>query len=92
MVAKKRTDSHETGDAKMKHAALKYAVAKAPVKPVKQDEAIDAVPSPARALQEQLQAHYQPLNKRLSVILVSLMVAFAFVGGWLAGTGNGGVV
>ena len=92
MVAKRKQDSHETGEAKMKHAALKYAAAKTPVKPVEPDQTVDAVPSPARALQEQLHAHYQPLNKRLSVILVSLLVAFAFVGGWLAGTGNGGVI
>lgn len=91
MAAKRKQDSHETGDAKMKAAALKYAAAKAPVKPVEDDQAVEAVPSPALELQERLHAHYQPLNKRLSVILISLLVAFAFVGGWLAGTGSGGV-
>ena len=91
MAAKRKQNSHETGDAKMKMAALKYANAKPSVKPVESDDTVESVPSPALELQERLQSHYQPLNKQLSVILVSLLVAFAFVGGWLAGTGGGGV-
>lgn len=91
MAAKRKQNSHETGDAKMKMAALKYASVKPSVKQVESDDEVEAVPSPALQLQERLQAHYQPLSKRLSVVLVSLLVAFAFVGGWLAGTGGGGV-
>ncbi len=79
MAAKRKPSSHETGDAKMKAAAIRS------VKPG--DKQPEAVPSPAKELQEQLHTHYQPLNKRMAVILVSLLVAFAFVGGWLGGSG-----
>ena len=86
MAAKREPDLHYTGDAKMKAAALKSA---APVKPVQSDDEAVPVPSPAKHLQDQLEAHYQPLSQRMSVILVSLLVAFAFVGGWIGGTGGG---
>lgn len=82
MAAKRKRELHETGDAKMKMAALKS------VRAVKKQEPVEAVPSPAKALQDQLEAHYQPLHKRMSVILVSLLVAFAFVGGWVSGAGG----
>ncbi|MEL7031395.1 MAG: hypothetical protein AAGL97_09935 [Pseudomonadota bacterium] len=78
MSAAKRKNTHETGDAKMKMAAIKSVNAS--------DKAV-AVPSPAKELQVQLEQHYQPLSKRMSVMLVSLMVAFAFIGGWLGGSG-----
>lgn len=78
MSAAKRHKSHETGDAKMKAAAIKSV--KAHDKPA-------AVPSPAKALQTQLEAHYQPLSRRMAIILVSFMVAFAFLGGWVGGSG-----
>lgn len=86
MAAKRKPDQHATGDAKMKMAALKS------VKAVKKDQQVEAVPSPAKALQEQLETHYQPLNQRMSVILVSLLVAFAFVGGWIGGAGGMSIV
>lgn len=86
MAAKRKPDEHFTGDAKMKAAALKSG---ASVKSVHTDDEAVPVPSPAKQLQDQLEAHYQPLSQRMSVILVSLLVAFAFVGGWLGGTGGG---
>jgi hypothetical protein len=86
MAAKRKPDLHYTGDAKMKAAALKTS---AKVKPVQSDEDAAPVPSPAKQLQDQLEAHYQPLSQRMSVILVSLLVGFAFIGGWLGGTGGG---
>lgn len=86
MAAKRKPNLHTTGDAKMKAAALKSAKT---VKPVKTDEPVQAVPSPAKALQDQLEAHYQPLHQRMSVILVSFLVAFAFIGGWISGSGGG---
>ena len=87
MAAQRKPNSHETGDAKMKAAAIKSA------KPViVEGEAAKAVPSPAKALQDRLQAHYQPLSQRMSVILVSLLVAFAFVGGWIGGSGGNGLI
>lgn len=76
MSAARRKKSHETGDAKMKMAAIKSVSA-----------SDKAVPSPAKELQAQLEQHYQPLSKRMSVMLISLMVAFAFIGGWLGGSG-----
>lgn len=78
MSAARRKTTHETGDAKMKMAAIKS---------VKSADKPAAVPSPAKELQAQLEQHYQPLSKRMSVILVSVMVAFAFIGGWLGGSG-----
>ncbi|MEM7458207.1 MAG: hypothetical protein AAF331_01975 [Pseudomonadota bacterium] len=78
MSAARRKNTHETGDAKMKMAAIKS---------VKSTDKAVAIPSPAKQLQTQLEQHYQPLSKRMSVILVSLMVAFAFIGGWLGGSG-----
>lgn len=89
MAAKRKSELHETGDAKMKSAALKYAAKEPRVKPLDGRETVAPVPSPARQLQDQLQAHYQPLTKQMSVLLISLLVAFAFVGGWVGG--NGGV-
>ncbi|MEL6860696.1 MAG: hypothetical protein AAGL11_02575 [Pseudomonadota bacterium] len=86
MAAKRKRDLHETGDDKMKMAALKH------VKAIKKDEPVQAVPSPAKALQDQLESHYQPLHQRMSVILVSLLVAFAFVGGWVGGAGGIGAI
>ncbi len=86
MVAQRKSDSHYTGDAKMKAAALQ---SRAPVKPVEKAADTAPVPSPAKQLQDQLHAHYQPLSRRMSVILVSLLVAFAFVSGWIGGTGGG---
>ncbi|MCR9224454.1 MAG: hypothetical protein NXH70_10320 [Hyphomonas sp.] len=86
MAAKRKPDLHYTGDAKMKAAALKTSPK---VKPVHSDEDTTPVPSPAKQLQDQLEAHYQPLSQRMSVILVSLLVGFAFIGGWLGGTGGG---
>lgn len=93
MAAKRKRDMHETGDAKMKAAALKYAAAEKPVKSLDGADAeqVDAVPSPAKQLQDQLHAHYQPLNRRMSVMLVSLLVAFAFVGGWGGAIGFSGL-
>ena len=82
MAAKRKQNQFETGDAKMKAAAIKS------VRAVDRDEDVDAVPSPAKELQDQLEAHYQPLHKRMSVILVSLLVAFAFIGGWIGGAGG----
>ena len=78
MSAARRKTTHETGDAKMKMAAIKS---------VKSADKPASVPSPAKELQAQLEQHYQPLSKRMSVILVSVMVAFAFIGGWLGGSG-----
>jgi hypothetical protein len=86
MAAQRKSDLHYTGDAKMKAAALKSGT---PVKPVEKGADTAPVPSPAKQLQDQLEAHYQPLSRRMSVILVSLLVAFAFVGGWIGGTGSG---
>lgn len=87
MSAHRKHDLHETGDAKMKAAAIRDA------KPVATaDESAKAVPSPARALQDQLQAHYQPLSQRMSVILISVLMAFAFIGGWIGGSGGTGLV
>ncbi len=82
MAAKRKPNLHETGDAKMKAAALKS---------VRGVEQAPAVPSPAKELQDKLQAHYTPLSQRMSVILISLLVAFAFIGGWLGGSGTGGI-
>lgn len=82
MAAKRKRELHETGDTKMKMAALKS------VRAVKKLDPVEAIPSPAKALQDQLEAHYQPLYKRMSVILVSFLVAFAFVGGWIGGAGG----
>ncbi|MEL6691657.1 MAG: hypothetical protein AAFQ12_01295 [Pseudomonadota bacterium] len=87
MAAKRKSDLHETGDAKMKAAALKYAAKEPRVKPLDDRETVTPVPSPAKQLQDQLQAHYQPLTKQMPVILVSLLVAFAFVGGWVGANG-----
>ena len=78
MSAARREKSHETGDAKMKAAAIKS---------VHGHEKTEAVPSPAKELQAQLEAHYQPFSQRMSVILISVMVAFAFIGGWVGGSG-----
>jgi len=86
MAAQRKPETHFTGDAKMKAAALKSGTT---VKRIVSDEEAVPVPSPAKELQERLEAHYQPLSQRMSVILVSLLVAFAFVGGWLGGTGGG---
>ncbi len=87
MAAQRKNQTHETGDAKMKAAAIKT------VKPVSDTTgSAKAVPSPARELQDRLEAHYQPLSQRMSVILVSVLVAFAFVGGWLGGSGGSGLV
>ena len=83
MSAARREKSHETGDAKMKAAAIKS---------VHGHEKAAAVPSPAKQLQAQLEAHYQPFSKRMSVILISVMVAFAFIGGWVGGSGTISVV
>ena len=83
MSAARKKRAHETGDAKMKAAAIKSV--KAADKPA-------AVPSPAKELQAQLEQHYQPLSRRMSVILVSLLVAFAFVGGWIGGSGGVSIV
>lgn len=87
MAAKRKSDLHETGDAKMKAAALKYAAKESRVKSLDTNQDVAPVPSPARQLQDQLQAHYQPLTKRMSVVLVSLLVAFAFVGAWIGANG-----
>lgn len=89
MAAQRKSDEHYTGDAKMKAAALKSAAPAKPVTPVEKDADTAPVPSPAKQLQDQLAAHYQPLSRRMSVILVSLLVAFAFVSGWIGGTGGG---
>lgn len=78
MAAKRKPSSHETGEAKMKAAALKA---------VKKGDVAQPVPSPAKELQEQLQSHYQPLSKRFSVLLISMLMTFAFIGGWLGGSG-----
>lgn len=78
MAAQRQEKPHETGDAKMKAAAIRS---------VQATDAPKAVPSPAKELQDQLQAHYQPLSKRFAVLLVSFLVAFAFIGGWLGGSG-----
>lgn len=86
MAAKRKPDPHATGDAKMKMAALKS------VNAVRNEDPIEAVPSPAKALQDQLEAHYEPFYKRLSVTLVSLLIVFAFVGGWVSGTGGLAVI
>lgn len=85
MSAARRQKSHETGDAKMKAAAIKSVS-------VKGNDAPTAVPSPAKELQAQLEAHYQPFSQRMSVILISLIVAFAFIGGWVGGSGAISVV
>ena len=85
MAAKRKSEPYHTGDTKMKAAALKSEAA---VKPLQVGEEAKPVPSPAKQLQDQLEAHYQPLSKRMSVILVSLLVAFAFVGGWIGGSGS----
>ncbi|MEM6651559.1 MAG: hypothetical protein AAF582_03100 [Pseudomonadota bacterium] len=90
MAAERKPTSHETGDAKMKAAAIKAVKKAKPVEladPPAETEPV-AVPSPAKALQDQLHAHYSPLSKRMQVILVSLLVAFAFISGWLSGSGN----
>ena len=81
MAAKRKPDLHETGDAKLKSAALKA---------IQDAEKAVAVPSPAKELQDKLRAHYAPLSRRMSVILVSLLVAFAFIGGWLGNSATGG--
>ena len=82
MAAKRKPDLHETGDTKLKSAALKS---------IRDAEQAVAVPSPAKELQDKLQAHYAPLSQRMSVILVSLLVAFAFIGGWLGNSASGGL-
>lgn len=82
MSAQRKPGAHFTGDAKMKAAAIKSA---APVKPVDSEAGAAPVASPAKALQDQLAAHYQPLSKRMSVMLISLLVGFAFIGGYLGG-------
>ena len=87
MAAKRKSDLHETGDTKMKAAALKYAAKESRVKSLDASETVTPVPSPARQLQDRLQAHYQPLTKQMSVVLVSLLVAFAFVGAWIGANG-----
>lgn len=86
MSAHRKHDLNATGDAKMKAAAIRNA------KPIAADDAAQAVPSPAKELQDRLQAHYQPLSRRMSVILVSILMAFAFVGGWIGGTGGSGLI
>lgn len=86
MAARRKSELHYTGDAKMKAAALKSP---APVKPVEADADTPPVASPAKQLQDQLEAHYQPLSRQMAVILVSLLVAFAFVGGWMGGSSAG---
>ena len=92
MAAKRKRELHETGDAKMKAAALKYAAKEPRVKSLDESAPVTPVPSPARQLQDQLHAHYQPLTKQMSVILVSLLVAFAFVSGWIGANGVVAVV
>ena len=77
MAAKRKPHIHETGDAKMKAAAIRS---------VKVGEKAPSVPSPAKDLQDQLQTHYQPLSRKMAVVLVSLLVGFAFIGGWAGGT------
>ena len=79
MAALRKSDPHETGEAKMKAAAIKAVSA---------DHAAQPVPSPARQMQDQLKARYQPLSKRMAVILVSILMAFAFIGGWIGGSGT----
>lgn len=79
MAAQRHPKPHETGEAKMKAAAIKS---------VRVTDTPASVPSPAKELQDQLQAHYAPLSKRMSVILISLLMAFAFIGGWVGGAGT----
>ena len=64
MAAKRKSDLHETGDAKMKAAALKYAAKESRVKSLDASETVTPVPSPARQLQDQLQAHISRLQNR----------------------------
>ncbi|MEP1144061.1 MAG: hypothetical protein ABJH52_10105 [Henriciella sp.] len=78
MAAKRKPQIHETGDAKMKAAAIRS---------VKVGEKAQAVPSPAKELQEQLNSHYQPISREMAAILVSILVGFAFIGGWVGGSG-----
>ena len=87
MAAQRKRDTHETGEAKMKAAAMQA------VTPVTADsDTTRAIPSPAKELQDRLHAHYQPLSQRMAVILVSLLVAFAFIGGWVGGAGGAGLI
>ena len=53
MAAKRKPSSHETGEAKMKAAALRA---------VKKNDVAAPVPSPAKELQEQLESQSQPLS------------------------------
>ncbi|MEM9055369.1 MAG: hypothetical protein AAGB16_08590, partial [Pseudomonadota bacterium] len=53
------------------------------VSPTEVGETHMAVPSPAKQLQSQLHAHYQPLYKKLAVTLVSLLVAITVISGWI---------
>ncbi|MEM8615419.1 MAG: hypothetical protein AAGF20_00640 [Pseudomonadota bacterium] len=55
--------------------------------PVMADLDLDAVPSPARQLQDRLDAHFAPMAKRLSARFVTLLVGLTCLGTWLSGYG-----
>lgn len=49
-------------------------------------------PSPARDLQQRLHAHYVPHTSEFMTRFVTLFVAFALIGTWLAQTGTQTIV
>jgi hypothetical protein len=48
---------------------------------------IDPVASPAKALQDKLDAHFLPMGKTMSARFVTLLVMFTCVGTWVSGIG-----
>lgn len=54
--------------------------------------AINPVASPAKALQDKLDAHFLPMGKRMSARFVTLLVMFTCVGTWVSGIGLYGIL
>lgn len=56
------------------------------------DEGAEVRPSPARSLQQRLQAHYVPYSHQFMTRFVTLFVGFAMLGTWLAQNGTQTIV
>jgi hypothetical protein len=51
------------------------------------DLSIAPVVSPAKDLQDKLDAHFLPMSKKMSARFVTLLVMFTCVGTWISGVG-----
>lgn len=51
------------------------------------EQDITPVASPAKDLQDKLDAHFVPMNKKMSARFVTLLVMFTCLGTWISGVG-----